>query len=65
MAIETKSYTGLGAIQSDEIDTLRAIIESQGGQISRSEASDIAHEIVCFFEAFEDSNDDIGADSHA
>ena len=65
MAIETKSYTEPGFVQGDELDILRAILESQGEQVSRREVSDMAHEIVSFFEAFEDSNDNIGADDHA
>ena len=65
MAIETKSYTEPGVIQGDELDILRTILESQGEQVSRREVSDMAHEIVSFFEAFEDSNDDVEADDHA
>ena len=65
MAIETKSYTEPGVVQGDELDILRTILESQGEQVSRREVSDMACEIVSFFEAFEDSNDNIGADDHA
>ena len=65
MAIETKSYTEAGFVQGDELDILRTILESQGEQVSRSEVSDMAHEIVSFFEAFEDSNDDVEVDDHA
>ena len=52
MAIETKSYTEPGVVQGDELDILRAILEAQGEQLGRSEVSDMAHEIVSFFEAF-------------
>lgn len=65
MAIKTQSYTEAGVIQGNELDVLRTILEAQGEQVSRSEVSDMAHEIVGFFEAFEDSNDDIGVDDHA
>ena len=65
MAIETQSYTEAGFVQDDELDVLRAILETQGEQLGRSEVSEMAHEIVSFFEAFEDSNDDVEADDHA
>jgi hypothetical protein len=65
MAIKTQSYTEPGVVQGNELDVLREILRTQGGQVSRSEVSDMAHEIVSFFEAFEDSNDDVGADDHA
>lgn len=65
MIAETQSHIETGVVQREELEALQAILSAQGEPVSHKEASDIACELIGFFEALDDNNEKVEVDSHA
>ena len=66
MAVKTQSDTGIDvdAAPSEELEALQAILAAQGELVSYKEAVDIGYELIGFFEALGEENEQ-AEDSHA
>ena len=56
MAARTQSDIESGVTHTKEMSALQAILSTQGKSVSYSEAVDIGHELVGFFEALGEEN---------
>ena len=65
MATRTQSDTSLGVAYSEELDALQSILAAQGKAVSYEEVIDISHELLDFFEALGEENEQSAEDSHA
>lgn len=65
MATRTQLDTSTGIAHSEELDALQAILAAQGKTISHEEAVGIGHELVDFFEALGEENEQPAEDGHA
>lgn len=62
MAIETQSDTEIGFAYDEELGALQAILAAQGKVVEYDEAAAIGRELVGFFEALGEPNEE---DNHA
>lgn len=63
MATKAQLDTETDIAQSNELEALQAILAAQGEAVSYDEAADIGRELLGFFEALGDENEQ--EDSHA
>jgi|GEM_PF-3534394 len=66
MAVKTQSDTGtdVDAAPSEELEALQAILAAQGEVVSYKEAANIGYELLGFFEALGEENEQ-AEDGHA
>jgi hypothetical protein len=59
MAINTRVSTGLDTdiMDSDELETLKSLLDSQGSAISHDEVVEMSYELLSFFEALGENNE--------
>ncbi len=58
MATTMQSDAELGVAHSEALDALRTILAAQGETVSYKETIDIGRELLGFFEALSEENDD-------
>lgn len=59
MATTTQLDTGTGVAPSEELDALQAILAAQGEPVSYEETIIIGQELLGFFEALGEENDEV------